>query len=315
MDTAHKTDEEKREFFDSNQELDRKVTILAELIKASKHFVVFTGAGISTSAGIPDFRSGVNTVLPTGPGAWEKAAAGTKSSKKSFRVSMASAIPTLCHMALVRLHEVGYMKFLVSQNTDGLHRKSGIPAKDIAEVHGNINLEVCRNKACNKQYLRNFEVRTAREVHEHATGRLCGDCGEELYDSIINFNEGLPKRELICGFEECAKADLCLALGSSLCVNPAAEMPYQTVLNGGKLVIVNLQSTPLDLEAMRINGLIDDVMNRLMSKLDLTIPVFSLEKRTAIMKTNAGLKNPTKNLYCFGVIIVFLLYFFYIIQK
>ena len=294
METAHKTDQEKMEFFDSEQELDQKVTILAELIKASKHFVVFTGAGISTSAGIPDFRSGINTVLPTGPGAWEKAVTGAKSRKNRFKCPMTSAIPTLCHMALVKLHEVGIMKFLVSQNTDGLHRKSGIPAEDLAEVHGNINLEVCRNKACNKQYLRNFGVRTAREVHDHATGRPCEHCGEDLYDTIINFGESLPKREIMCGFRECNKADLCLVLGSSLRVTPAADMPLQTVLSGGNLVIVNLQATPHDLKAMRINGLIDDVMGRLMSKLGLDVPVFSLETRMELMKANKGMRNQTE---------------------
>ena len=73
-DTAHKTEEEKREYFDSEEELIQKVDLLSQMILSSEHFVAFTGAGISTSAGIPDYRSGVHTVLPTGPGCWEKAA-------------------------------------------------------------------------------------------------------------------------------------------------------------------------------------------------------------------------------------------------
>lgn len=74
--SAHKTEEEKKEYFDSDEELEVKVTVLAEMVRKSKYFVAFTGAGISTACGIPDFRSGVNTVLPTGPGAWEKLAKG-----------------------------------------------------------------------------------------------------------------------------------------------------------------------------------------------------------------------------------------------
>ena len=74
MDTAHKTDAEKKEFFDPPNVLEEKINILVDMIQKSNHFVAFTGAGISTSTGIPDFRSGINTVLPTGPGAWEKMA-------------------------------------------------------------------------------------------------------------------------------------------------------------------------------------------------------------------------------------------------
>ncbi len=80
--TAHKTEEQKKEFFDSEEVLDRKIQLLADMILNSKHFISFTGAGISTSAGIPDYRSGINTVLPTGPGCWEKLATGNKSDSK-----------------------------------------------------------------------------------------------------------------------------------------------------------------------------------------------------------------------------------------
>ena len=74
METAHKTEDEKKEYFDSDEELDRKIQLLADKIKSSRHFVAFTGAGVSTSTGIADYRSGMNTVLPTGPGCWEKKA-------------------------------------------------------------------------------------------------------------------------------------------------------------------------------------------------------------------------------------------------
>lgn len=112
MDTAHKTDEEKKEYFDSPDVLNQKVELLAQMIRSSKHFVAFTGAGISTSTGIPDFRSGVNTVLKTGPGAWEKMA--QKVGTKTTKVAMLKAIPSPTHMALVELQKKNYLKFLIS---------------------------------------------------------------------------------------------------------------------------------------------------------------------------------------------------------
>ena len=140
-----RTAEEEIEYFDSSKELDAKVTKLAKMIQKAKHFTVFTGAGISTSAGIPDFRSGVNTVLETGAGAWAKAAAIEKGinfkPKKKLKVkSTLQAIPTPTHMALVKLNQQGILKYLISQNCDGLHRRSGFDPKCISELHGNTNL-------------------------------------------------------------------------------------------------------------------------------------------------------------------------------
>jgi len=281
MSTAHKTDEEKKEYFDTPEELEEKVTKLAEWIKNSKHFVAFTGAGISTSAGIPDFRSGVNTVLKTGPGCWEKLATGAKA-KPKVSVQMNQAVPTPTHMALCAMEKAGYLKFLISQNVDGLHRRSGFPVDKMAELHGNDNLEICRNKDCGKQFMRDYSTRNARGVTEHHTGRGCESCGGMLYDTIINFGENLPKKALEDGFAHSQESDICLVLGSSLRVTPAAHMPLETARAKGKLVIVNLQATPLDKHAFRINGMIDDVITLLMKKLELEIPPFRLTRHLSI---------------------------------
>ncbi len=114
-DTAIKNEEEKKEYFDSPEELDRKCELLAMWIRSSEHFVAFTGAGISTSAGIPDFRSGSKTVLETGPGVWEKAAFKEASKSKAvMRTSIQKAVPTSTHMAFVELADKGLLKFLIS---------------------------------------------------------------------------------------------------------------------------------------------------------------------------------------------------------
>jgi NAD-dependent SIR2 family protein deacetylase len=135
-------------------------------------------------------------------------------------------------------------------------------------VHGNTILEKCAK--CGKEYLRDFKVRNAKKVHDHFTGRKCDDpgCRGKLKDSIINFGEQLPEKELDAGFENAETADVCLVLGSSLRVTPAADMPKRVAQRHHNLVIVNLQATPLDaMCALRIYALCDNVMQLLMSKL------------------------------------------------
>ena len=176
-------------------------------------------------------------------------------------------------MALVELTEKDHLKFIVSQNVDGLHRKSGIPAQNIAELHGNTNLEVCEE--CGREYMRDTRVRNAQRTHEHRTGRMCESpgCNGHLKDTIINFNENLNSAILELGNANCASADLCLVMGSSLRVSPANGMPQACAENGGRLVICNLQQTPLDhLAALVIHAKCDDIMELLMQKLAYQIP-------------------------------------------
>lgn len=119
----------------------------------------------------------MNTVLPTGPGCWELAANKGKKAlaakKKAVKTSMISAYPSPTHMSFVAMLESGIMKYIVSQNIDGLHLRSGVPADKIAELHGNTNLEKC--KECGRKFLRDFRVRNAQKVHSHKTGRFCDD--------------------------------------------------------------------------------------------------------------------------------------------
>lgn len=283
MDTALKSEEEKKEYFDSETLLADKITVLADLIKNSKHFVVFTGAGISTAAGIPDFRSGHNTVLKTGAGLWERHAT-EKDTKIDHKQLAMSAIPTKTHMALLKLKQAGILKFLISQNTDGLHKKSGFLSSEMVELHGNANIEYCANEDCKAIYHRAYSCRTAKEAKQHKTGRFCDNCQHELRDSIVSFGDSLPEYDHDMGFKQAKKADLILCLGSSLRVRPAADMPLETLKNGGKIVIVNLQATPLDEYALKINAMIEDVMVKIMEKLNLEIPEFSLKRRWEICK-------------------------------
>jgi NAD-dependent SIR2 family protein deacetylase len=256
---------------------------LAEWIRESKHFVAFTGAGISTSAGIPDFRSGMDTKLAIGAGVWTLKAAKTGRSTKQAKktTSTFGAIPTATHMFMMEMLERGVMKHLVSQNTDGLHLRSGVDPARLSELHGNSCLEMCSGKGgCGKRFLRDYHTRRrGNHVHDHATGRKCV-CGKELHDSIINFGESLPDKAIRDAFAHHHRADVCLAMGSSLRVTPAADCPAECAERGGKLVIVNLQRTPLDSKAkMVIHAFCDDVSRGLAERLGMEIPPFKLHRR------------------------------------
>jgi NAD-dependent SIR2 family protein deacetylase len=267
--------------------------MLCQWIKESKHCITFTGAGISTSTGIRDFRSGMNTVLKSGPGKWELQAkqASKQASKSSLaKVNVLKVIPSVAHMVVVKLHAEGLVKFTVSQNVDGLHLRSGIRADQLAELHGNTNLERCIK--CGAKYLRDFRTRNAQKVHNHRTGRFCDNlkCRGPLVDSIINFGEDLPEEDLERSFDEAEKCDLCIVLGSSLRVTPAADIPANVIRKGGKVVICNLQKTPLnDRCAMEIHAKIDEVMVGLAKRLGLEIPQFTVKRRLAIDVTEKNI--------------------------
>lgn len=275
---------EKKEYFDTEEVLAEKIDHLVRWIRESRHCIVFTGAGISTSTGIPDFRSGINTVLPTGPGVWERKARGVKlPSQQKKTQSILQAVPSPSHMAILKLQEEGLIKFVVSQNTDGLHRRSGLDPNFLAELHGNTNMEKCLK--CGMKYMRDLRTRTARTVHDHLTGRRCDNrqCGGPLVDSIINFNEDLPEGELEKGFENAKLADLCIVLGSSLRVYPAANIPGDMIKRGAKVVIVNLQKTPLNKKcALEIHSKIDTLIVGVMKQLGLEIPSFKLKRCFAL---------------------------------
>ncbi|KAH7354011.1 NAD-dependent deacetylase sirtuin-7 [Plectosphaerella cucumerina] len=272
-------DEERQE---SSDAIDRKAAVLAERIRESKHFLVFTGAGISTSAGIPDFR---------GPeGAWTRLAQGREPKGKASMTL--TALPTPTHMALVALQDRGLLKYLVSQNCDGLHRRSGILPELISELHGNSNRECCKN--CGKEYIRDFRAVASYEktVFDHRTGRKCAACDGDLHDTIINFGEFLPEAPLERAREHAKKADLCLVLGSSLTVPPACTIPETVGKRKGvrgrmapQLSICNLQATDMDglcAPGLRIHARTDDLMTRVMDNLGIPIPEFVLRRRLTV---------------------------------
>ncbi|KFO28839.1 NAD-dependent deacetylase sirtuin-6 [Fukomys damarensis] len=204
------------EIFDPPEELEQKVWELARLVWRSSNVVFHTGAGISTASGIPDFR---------GPhGVWTMEERGLA---PKFDTTFESARPT-------------------RQNVDGLHVRSGFPRNKLAELHGNMFIEECAK--CKTQYVRDTVVGT---MGLKATGRLCTvakarglrACRGELRDTILDWEDSLPERDLALADEASRSADLSITLGTSLQIRPSGNLPLATKRRGGRLVIVNLQPT------------------------------------------------------------------------
>ncbi|XP_077369208.1 NAD-dependent protein deacylase sirtuin-6 [Festucalex cinctus] len=253
------------EAFDSPEELKEKVATLAKLVKESKYMVVHSGAGISTSAGIPDFRG------PKGVWTLEE-----KGETPHFETTFEEARPSLTHMALLGLQRAGYLKYLISQNVDGLHVRSGFPRDLLSELHGNMFVEECEK--CCRQFVREKVIGV---MGLKPTGRYCDEvrsrglraCRGKLIGTILDWEDALPDKDLNKADNASRQADLALTLGTSMQIKPSGDLPLVTKRKGGKVVIVNLQPTKHDKHAhLRINGYVDDVMKQLMEHLDLDIP-------------------------------------------
>ena len=240
----------------------KKILKLADMIRKSKSCVVLTGAGISTSAGVSDFRG------PNGVWTAEKKGVAPPASKSFENVQ-----PTLTHMALVGLVQAGLVKLVISQNVDGLHLRSNLARNRLAELHGNLFVESC--EVCGWEYLRDFDV---GGISFSKTGRTCErkGCGGALRNNLLDWEDDLPEQEFQLAEDALRESDLCICMGTSLRIRPASELPLLTVKNGGKLVLLNLQKTPKDRQAhLRIQAPVDRVLMGVMAVLGLPVPPFT----------------------------------------
>ena len=139
-------------------------------------------------------------------------------------------------MALQAMMQGGYLKHVVSQNTDSLHLKSGVQFGKLTELHGNTTLEHCTE--CGAQYFRDYRCRSSEDPFFHLTGRKCTACGGALADEIVHFGESIPMGKLVEALTLASQSDLCLCLGTSLRVKPANQIPIYTLKHKGTLAIV-----------------------------------------------------------------------------
>lgn len=243
--------------------LEKKLECLANFLISFRRTAILTGAGISTEAGIPDFRS-------PGTGLWEKldpwtfsAEAFKRNPENFYRQGLTlllnwkNAQPTKAHLFLARLEEKGIIQAIITQNVDGLHQKAG--SQKVYELHGNLREGTCQN--CARKYsLEQILDKLLLQIPPR-----CDSCKGILKPDLVLFGDFLPD-DFYRAEEEVVHCDFLWVIGSSLVVEPAASLPARALESGARLAILNLQPTSYDRQAhlvihSRIGEVIDFLEN------------------------------------------------------
>jgi NAD-dependent deacetylase len=225
---------------------DHKIAELARAITRARRAVVFTGAGISTESGIPDFRSPGGIWTRMAPIDFADFLASEEARRETWRRRFAmedtfrEARPNRGHRAVAELVSRGKVAAVITQNIDGLHQASGVPEERVIELHGNTTYAHCLD--CSARY----ELGLLRLVFERDSAPPVCDCGGFVKTATISFGQAMPVEAMRRAEIETLAADLFLVLGSSLVVYPAAGFPELAKHNGATLVIINREPTGLD---------------------------------------------------------------------
>lgn len=239
--------------------------VLARLIAPGRRLVAFTGAGISTECGVPDFRSPGSPWLVNKPIPFAAFVSSRQARIEAWRRKFtmddhfAGARPGRGHMALARLAATGRMSAVITQNIDGLHQASGLAQDAVIELHGNGTYATCLS--CGARH----ELAPLRRHFEtEGTPPVCEVCGGIVKSATVSFGQAMPQASLRRAQELALDCDLFLAIGSSLVVFPAAYLPVIAVKNGATLVIINRESTEMDaLARLVIRADIGDVLDQI----------------------------------------------------
>jgi len=237
---------------------------LRELLQRAERAVVFTGAGISTESGIPDFRSPGGVWSRMAPIQFDDFVRSEDTRREAWRRKfevdrdIGVAEPNHGHRAVASLVHRGVASCVITQNIDGLHQRSGIPEERIVELHGNTTYASCLS--CGTRY----ELPPIREAFEsHGIVPGCDACGGLVKAATISFGQSMPEQAMARAEEETLACDLFIAIGSSLVVYPAAGFPILASRNGATLVILNREPTELDsLADLVVNAEIGETLAR-----------------------------------------------------
>ena len=221
--------------------------MLAHHLTAATRIVVFTGAGISTESGIPDFRSPGGVWSKMKPIYFQEFVGSEAKRREAWTRVFSGAAgwvgkePNAGHHAVARLIASGRASSVITQNVDNLHQASGVPESKVIELHGNASYARCL--ACGLRH----ELEELRPVFvERGEIPVCRACGELVKTATISFGQQMPEEPMMLAEGETQLCDLFLVLGSSLVVTPAALFPARAKQYGAKLIIVNRDETPLD---------------------------------------------------------------------
>lgn len=240
---------------------DQELEKISKLIINSKYVIVFTGAGISTSSGLSDYRGT--------DGVWTRKRKGLSDKNP---IPFKKVKPTKGHEVLKKLFKKGIVKYVISQNIDNLHRRSGIPENYIAEIHGNYNIMRCSH--CDKRYklkdlsINNNTQTLAKPVTIIPGKKLICSCNGIIIPTFVNFGSPLLTTELDNAYINAQRCDVFIAIGTTMSVEPASIIPKKALHKGAKLIIFNFGPTPYDNKAFsKIKGDINTVLPDLYNKI------------------------------------------------
>ena len=228
-------------------DVETAVNRLGQLIDAAKIILPFTGAGISTECGIPDFRSPGGIWTKNQPIPFDSFIASPEMRDESWRrrfameKHFAAARPGRGHLALAKLYQAGKVPAVVTQNIDNLHQCSGVAPDDVVELHGNTTYALCLD--CAARYELSW-VKSKFELAGHAPD--CPGCGGYIKTATVSFGQAMPEDAMRRAEQLTVSCDLFLAIGSSLVVWPAAGFPLLAKRSGAALVIINRDRTEFD---------------------------------------------------------------------